>query len=1344
MFTAVVFLLVSASSPASSTAQAPPCADYTQRTVDEDRGEDVPGCLQSGGPACASLDYALSEVGNCLMVHINSSLNLTAPVHVSDVYGIVIAGDGSETVSCGLGAGIYFDKANDTSLEGLAFKECSVTHLSAVLSPAEDLFYPNVSSALFFERCLNISITNCSFTSNVGSGVTLFNSGGQVVIRNSSFVNNSLPTMDCSGQDEGCYNISVGLEIKMTYCELGVDCWIPQPQTVFNSHSRYIVEDCVFSGNNNSFSPDATESEAIMSYAVHRTLSHGGGIEIRLEGRATGNQFEIRDSKFIHNTALWGGGLEVGIGEDCSNNAVTVIGSNFSMNTALVGGAVRMGVFPPTSYDGYGYEEKNNVFTIFDCTFESNRAISAGAISYLSNAQLNNSVLTHLEITQCHFQFNHVNDSGAAVGITGWNNEIAGFPTYVEFKNCNFYNNIISFHADVTKIYGVGIVNTEHIPVKFYGNTTFINNQGSALVVSSTVVFLNDNIDFEGNWAINGAGIFLVGLAWINLSPGVRINFFNNQAYLYGGGIYSAYAIPQVHNSTRYCIFKYSNNSVSVSEWDAKIYFNNNQARVAGQSIFVSTGAGCYRDNATGIPFTDTNVFIYYSDIDNSTFKQVATPPRSIEFGSPAVDKNGTFSTSLMLGQPFHLYPISNDFFGNPTAGSALVSLICNPQYPSQCNGTTLVSDFSLVGDQLVQLNNSDSMTSFYISRAKNSTQNETIIFLLSNTLPSAMGYLHVEIAPCRLGYTFNSEDGTCDCIESDYVSCQTEEACIKYGYWIGVMGSEKESVVEHCTSSFCNYNNGQCPVGSCIRTLQSYCHLPAYDSDQLCEANRGGLLCSGCKKHYGFTFAAVQCVPEETCSAGHTVLLIFLNVLFWAMLIAILLAVIMLGFQIGSGQLYCLIYYFSILQYLTRNNYPSSFLNIVVYLFTGFLDVNPRFFGLIPICIFDADFSPLNLKLLEYMHPLFMFLAILALIVMSRRFPRLAGKMSFNGIKVLCILLYLSLTSLAQTSLGLLDFVQLDTHVRVAIEPTIPYFSPSHHLPHALVAIAVLMIIVFPFIILLLIAPSLARVRSINLTRIKPLLDEYQACYHERYRWFAGYYLACRVFVFIFSLINLGEFGSIFFLQMICIVILVIHAVIQPYREQWLNVLDSILLADLAIYSLFNGSTANVVLGGYSSAVRDVLVHSLILLPILYFLGLSVYKLNNVLEISHKIKICWSTRKRVFSEATPSNISAKQYPPPATSADEREPLLFTQTEQHPLSSSEQQQKSTNAPQHRQTTSTSHSPWYRRFSSKTRPARTSQAIPVDPMRIHELSDSSTMDDVHRRAIFTKTSVSPPK
>ena len=96
-------------SPAFTAAQNSQCPEYSQRTVDPRPGRggnNTPACLQASGPPCANLSYALSEVDNCLKVLVTSDVVLTAPVHISDVQGLVLAAEPGETitVSCEPGA----------------------------------------------------------------------------------------------------------------------------------------------------------------------------------------------------------------------------------------------------------------------------------------------------------------------------------------------------------------------------------------------------------------------------------------------------------------------------------------------------------------------------------------------------------------------------------------------------------------------------------------------------------------------------------------------------------------------------------------------------------------------------------------------------------------------------------------------------------------------------------------------------------------------------------------------------------------------------------------------------------------------------------------------------------------------------------------------------------------------------------------------------------------------------------------------------------------------------------------------------------------------------------------
>jgi len=679
---------------------------------------------------------------------------------------------------------------------------------------------------------------------------------------------------------------------------------------------------------------------------------------------------------------------------------------------------------------------------------------------------------------------------------------------------------------DNTKIFGLGAIFTEDIPLFLHGTNTFVHNRGSALVVSSTTVYMSGNVLFQENYGINGGAIHLMGMAWITLSPNLKLTFERNSAFLLGGAIFSAYSIPHPIKDSRYCIIRFENESLLPSDQNMTVSFLYNTALESGQAIYLSTPGGCFVDSRSSLPFMDESIYHYESTDQNKTL--ITTPPGRIEFGSPAKNEGGVYTTQVVLGQSFEINPISHDVFSQLTQGSAIVSMIC-----VNCNTSDAGYDlrFNMVGQKLLDLNNTAIITPFQVVGPQDSDQdNDTLLVLLTNTIPSAVGYLHLNITSCPLGYVYSKETQKCECFSSENLYCGVERnvTCIKYGYWFGP--AHNSSISANCPNGLCNYSNGNCPTEPCSKVFRSFCKLPERDSDDLCASNRGGILCSSCRQGFQFTVSALRCVPDTSCNAGSTILLIFMVILFWVVLVLILLTVLKLNLRLGSGHLYCLIYYFGVLPNLTTNSYP--FLEIVQYTFGGFIRVEPQFIGLIDKC-FAYGLNNVQHYVLRYVHPLFISIVILVIIGITRCWPRFSTISKQNyGVRALCVLLYISFTSLSETSLSVLNFATFPNipGVYVNIEPTIPYFDPSGHFPYALLAISIQAFIVLPFLFIMLFSQCLARIPRLNLTRIKPILDEYQACYKTEFRWFAGYYLACRQFVFIFSLINFGKFGGISF----------------------------------------------------------------------------------------------------------------------------------------------------------------------------------------------------------------------
>ncbi len=1329
---ALLVCLLGLYSPRPATPLNEACDRTTLIIYVSANGTDAPNCTNgTEGAACGSLSYALSpsSLNPCTAVCITSNLTLDEPVIVyQNVSELEIRGTSADTrVECQFGAGISFEGVDDVTVLNISWIDCSVGYEFNDSSSESVILH----TALYFSGGRNITINGCEFTSSRGSGVCMNNVQGAVFITNSIFLNNSI-LIPCVNGSSSCYNQSLGLQV------LGTNM----------SHSVYTVEGCTFEGNDNSLAASFTRTQDILNYHRHRTVSHGGGLEIRLTGESSSNEFTVEHCSFTYNLALWGAGMEVGLGDRSTSNKVDVNWCSFSRNRGLTGGGLRVALFPSVNYDGYGAEDMNNTYTVSYCNFTENSAESSAGLSYIANRQTSptGSNSSHLSIVNCKFVDNVASVSGAAIGLTAWHNEIGGYPTIATIRNCTFEGNNISYVIDITKNYGIAVVYTTGI-LLLVADSQFVGNQGSVLVISSTTVVLAGEVLFDDNFGIHGGALHLMGSAWITLNKGLHLTFRDNRAFLSGGAVYSSFYIPQPTSDTRFCMIVYEDPTVQESDWNVTVSFEGNTAKLSGPSFFASTPGGCFRDNGT-MPFSNSHIFHYYNGTQEN---QTSTPPQTIRFGDPAVPVNGSFSTQVMLGEPFEIHPLTVDVYNHSTGGTAVLELYICPDNSTACVDDT---SYSLVGQDLLQLDNVRRTTSFYLTGPE-STEEDVFLLAFSDSFPSAVGFLHLDFVSCHLGYVYNSKLSKCTCVASDRVYCDAGRACVKYGYWIGSV--KGRTTYSNCPSGNCDYVNGRCPISSCGDTFESFCELPETDSDKLCSGHRGGILCTGCQPGYTFTYGATQCVPDHTCSTGDAVLLAFLTIVFWAALIVILVLVLKLHLRIGSGQLYCLIYYFGVLQYLTVNELPSTFLSVVVAICSAFLELDPRFLGLIDEC-FLPKLDNIGHLVLRYIHPLFLAVVVFAFVGITRFWPRFSTVSKQNySVRALCVLMYLSFTSLSETSLQILSFIRFDriSGVYSKVEPTVAYFDPSKHLPYALLAIIVEVFFVLPFLFVILFAPWLAQVRWINLTRIKPIIDEYQGCYRDSCRWFAGYYLLWRQLVFIFSLIDLGEFGGIFLLQQLSILILAIHAVFMPYKKTWLNVLDIILLTDLAVYSLFNGSTANVVLGNdRSKAIRDAIVHILILVPLVYFIGVCTLKF---------VVLVWARYKRKHFPSPPvvqtgyqsleSTVSSTLRPN-VTFFREREPLIFDHSDHsvdghHPKSPSSTSFRGrlklglgseSSVSDHSEEAQPPHLPWYSRLSQRLATTFRETRRPQQQARPELLA--SIARDVRECDNYTTTEVAP--
>ena len=109
-----------------------------------------------------------------------------------------------------------------------------------------------------------------------------------------------------------------------------------------------------------------------------------------------------------------------------------------------------------------------------------------------------------------------------------------------------------------------------------------------------------------------------------------------------------------------------------------------------------------------------------------------------------------------------------------------------------------------------------------------------------------------------------------------------------------------------------------------------------------------------------------------------------------------------------------------------------------------------------------------------------------------------------------------------------------------------------------------------------------------------------------------AGYYFIARfIYLLVLTAPRYLPVTVQYIIQIISFGILVVHMLLQPYENTWLNFVDSVLLADLMLMTLLFGNTAGVVFADVPK-LRIVLVSALLIIPVLYLLVLVGVTIGN------------------------------------------------------------------------------------------------------------------------------------
>ena len=833
----------------------------------------------------------------------------------------------------------------------------------------------------------------------------------------------------------------------------------------------------------------------------------------------------------------------------------------------------------------YAYIYSNVIFEgNSSVTFHNNSADGYGAAAYIDN----NSVAVFKGNCAVIFHYNEADENGGAL-YTDHNSAIKFQENSVTLFDSNFAEDdggaVSVDHGSTVNLEGKSTV-------KFYNNKVY-SNGGAVYIDHCSVAYFKGTatVAFQKNRANLGGSIFTKD-SRINLGGNCSVKFINSTASQDGGGMYLSrssyighfnnasvtfnYNIAKDYGGAIYVLF----NKTVINFNSSNIYFKGNNAGTVHKSIYINVLQMCSSDCHVNIP--------------SKRDFPIATSPSKLILNNPAkcINVNGTdcdtyYINNIMLGQEITFDACTLDYYDQSTKATEFSVTgsphqdykITGPKYITiLCNHTT--QGISIVGNQ-----------------SHNSSYNYSIFISLYVVRVSESKRISInvitELSQCHPGFWYSSDSQKCVCYNTkSIISCSSNSnsSTIKRGYWFGSVAGKP--TVALCPDNYCNF--------TCCEIANGIYHLSPVRADQ-CRPHRYGIACSKCETGYTLPFDSSECVKENECTIGQAILVTTLSLLYW--IVVTVTVFTFMYFKATIGSLYGIIYYYSVVDillgqvlFISKGSYAT--INIM----SSLAKLIPQFLG--QLCL-TRNMSGIDQQFIHFLHPIAVFLILIMISVSARKSRKISSFISRGIIPFICVVLLQSYTSLATTSLLLmrpLIFTNVNK-IYTYLSPDIEYFQ-GRHLVYFIVAVLFTAVIVIGFPLLLLLEPFLNS--KINFVKIKPLLDQFQYCYKDKYRCFAGYYMICRLVIILLTIMRyFDEFTSQYMLISLCALMQLIHVLVRPYVSTIHNVFDGIILQLIVIISAL---PIVEFVDHYDKTLVVVIVYVLVLWPMASFVSIKIW----------------------------------------------------------------------------------------------------------------------------------------
>ena len=1072
--------------------------------------------------------------------------------------------------------------------------------------------YAEVGGAIFSTMASNITIINSVLESNnvdkYGNCSHFKGCGGVIFINNSILTTNLSKFCDSMATIAGVVMAYDYSTVTIDYCEFRNNTaplgYIPQ-----NLHSAGVIA---------TYASIVSISRSLFESNKARV----GGVVAILGPPSI---VTIVHSKFKNNHAVFGGAISL----SSKGSRITIIKSHFDMNVGDTQGGVLDSSAP------------SNV-TFIECIFSNNRAnvFTGGAIcmantksmtikgsQFINNSAINyvggaiNLVGAHLTLYNTSLIANKAHDGGALY---------LSEKSFVDFYNvCSLANNTANHSGGA--IYAFDSILQVYGNLEITSNTA--NDSGGGAMLSHCEIFcqststllITKNIALKDGGGIYTSNSYIIVLFDRSSQQHSAVNFTENAAYRWGGGIFLLMA-SSVH------IEKVGNYKKVPTQADNILYFTSNSADCGG-AIYVadetnygmcstfSTASDCFIQILSP---EDTECNIY--DIVSVNFENnKAGSSGSILFGglldrcilrhdSEILRRMGYFINNPVYSVPqvngfTYFQNISNighdDNLDTPHIISSLPVRVCFCQLDNKPN-------CSYKPDMLRIKKGERFNISLVTVDQINHTLGDTIIYSSLHYAESGLGdgqvIQTVKNYCTPLNFTIHSQhdnetlifyaEGPCrnaskslSMIKVKFINCTCP-----IGFQVKV--SEKANCVCECDSRLlqlcitgCNAGNqtvlrkGICWISLLNdshyhREYLTYSYCPSdycnsnpqinlntiNGSDVQCANHRSGILCGLCKPDHSLSLGSSRCIP---CSGTWPVN--FAIILFAALVsgIALVAIIMILNLTVAIGTLNGLIFYANIIDSSKSVFYIPSCKVYSVLISWLNLDIG------FDVCFYKG-LDTYWKTWLQLVFPIYVISLVIMIIILSRcsmKFSMLIAKK--NPVATLATLILFSYTKLLHTVIVVLSKANLqysDHPSKLSVwlfDPTVKY-DTGKHIPLFIVAVLILIVgVTYTFLLL----SWQWLLKCVRYQKLCHFFDPYHAPYRFKHRYWTGLLLLARVAIYILIILYGHGNPNINLLVIIFLVSFLLflkgHIVHHIYKDWKIDVIETICYLNIVLFSV-------------------------------------------------------------------------------------------------------------------------------------------------------------------------------